>query len=106
MIEIDVLDESKQKFSLILDGRRVTVQLWYSTADDRWSFDLALDGDPVLTGRKLVTGIDLLAPFNLGIGALFAYSDTDALPTRDALPRGLVRLYHATQEEFDAAVSS
>lgn len=106
MIELDILDESKQKFSLIVAERRVTIELWYSVAIDRWSFSLALDGDMVITGRKIVTGVDLLAPFNLGIGVLFAHSESGALPTRNALPLGLVKLYHATQEEVDAAISA
>lgn len=106
MIQIDVLDESKQKFSLILNGRRVTIQLWYSILKDRWSFDLALDGDPIISGRRLVLGTDLLAPFQLGLGVLFLHSDTGVLPNRNNLPLGLVRLYHANQSEVDAAVSS
>lgn len=106
MIELEILDESKQQFSMILNAQRVTVQLWYSTADDRWSFDLALDGDPVITGRKIVTGIDLLAPFNLGIGLLFAFSESGAAPDRANLPAGRVKLYHATQEEVEEAIAS
>lgn len=107
MIQIDILDESKQKFSLILNNQRVTIQLWYSVSKDRWSFDLALDGEWVVTGRKIVMGVDLLAPFNLGIGILFCAPETpDAVPDRTGLPLGLVRLYHATEEERDAAVSA
>lgn len=107
MIQLDILDESKQKFSLILNDQRVTIQLWYSATSDRWSFDLALDGDWVLNGRKIVTGVDLIAPFQLGIGVLFAAAEKPgAVPDRTSLPLGLVRLYHATQEEVDAAVSA
>ncbi|UQS95089.1 hypothetical protein Pam3_18 [Pseudanabaena phage Pam3] len=106
MIELEVLDESKQKFSVILNDRRVTIELWYNTTNDRWSFSLALDGDNVVTGRRLVTGVDLLAPFGLGIGALFLLSENGEPPTRANLPLGLVKLYHATQEEIDAAISA
>lgn len=49
----------------------------------------------------MVTGIDLIAPFNLGIGAIFALVEKDgALPDRNNLPRGIVRLYHATEAEM------
>ena len=107
MIQLEVLDEAKQKFSLILNNQRVTIQLWYSVLSGRWSFDLALDGDWVVTGRRIVLGIDLLAPFKLGIGVLFCLAETPgAVPDRTSLPQGLVRLYHATQEEVDAAVSA
>lgn len=106
MIQLDILDESRQKFSLILNDQRVTIELWYAVSTDRWSFNLALDGEWVLTGRKIVTGVDLLAPFQLGLGVLFAHSESGAVPNRSNLPLGIVKLYHATQEEVDAAVSS
>lgn len=105
MIEFRIIDEPKQKFSVLLKGRRVTFTLWYNSTSDRWEFDVELDSGPILRGRRIVTGVDLLAPFDLGIGVLFAYSETGAVPNRTNLPLGLVKLYHTTQEEIDAAVS-
>lgn len=102
MIEIKVRDEPKQKFSLILNNQRVTMTLWYNQSQDRWNFDLARDGEPILRGRRIVTGVDLLAPFGLGLGVLFAHSDTGVLPTRANLPNGLVKLYHTTEAEIRA----
>lgn len=106
MIEFRILNEPKQKFSVLIGQRRVTFTLWYSQTSDRWSMDLAIDDAPVLHGRRIVTGVDLLAPFNLDIGIIFAWSDTGVPPGRDALPLGLVKLYHTTQEEVDAAVAA
>jgi hypothetical protein len=106
MIEFRIVDEPKQKFSLLLNGRRVTFLLWFSGVTNRWSFDLSLDDGPVIQGRRIVTGTDLLAPFGLGIGVLFAFSETGAEPTRENLPLGIVKLYHTTQEEIDAAVAA
>jgi hypothetical protein len=107
MIEFRILDEPRQKFSVLLSGRRVTFELWYSLTTDRWSLDLAIDGAPVLTGIRIVTGVDMLAKFNLGIGILFAWPEVSgSVPDRSALPLGNVRLYHTTQEEADAAVAA
>lgn len=107
MIQIRVLDEPRQKFSVLLNRRRVTFELWYNLTNDRWSMDLAIDGAPVLHGRRIVTGVDLLAPFNLGIGILFAFPEVaGSVPNRAALPLGTVRLYHTTQEEVDASVAA
>lgn len=107
MIEFRILDEPRQKFSVLLNRRRVTFELWYSITSKRWSMDLAIDGAPVLHGRRIVTGVDLLAPFNLGIGILFAFPEVaGAAPDREALPLGIVRLYHITQEEIDASVAA
>jgi len=88
----------------VLDGRRVTIRLRYNVSTDRWNMDISIDDQPVLTGRRIVTGINLLAPFNFGIGAIFALAEKEGqLPDRNALPRGLVRLYHATAEEIAEA---
>lgn len=107
MIEFRILDEPRQKFSVVLNRRRVTFELWYNVTTQRWSMDLAIDGAPVLHGRRIVTGVDLLAPFSFGIGILFAWPEvTGAVPDRQALPLGTVRLYHTTQEEVDASVAA
>lgn len=106
MIEFKITTAPKQKFSVVLQGRRVTFVLWYNPRSDRWSFDLALDDEPILHGRRIVTGVDLLKPFNLGLGALIAYSEKGLEPNRDNLPNGTVKLYHATQEEINAALAS
>jgi len=101
MIEFSIIDEADQQFATVLEGRRVTIRLRYNVTIDRWSFDLAIDDQPVLTGRRIVTGIDMLAPFNLGIGAMFALAEKDgAVPDRNNLPRGIVRLYHASEAEM------
>lgn len=107
MIEFRILDEPRQKFSVLLNRRRVTFELWYSLVSKRWSMDLAIDGAPVIHGRRIVTGVDLLAPFNLNIGIVFAAPEVPgAVPDRAGLPQGTVKLYHTTQEEVDAAVAA
>jgi hypothetical protein len=74
---------------------------------DRWSFDLSLDDLPVLHGRRVVIGADLLAAFNLGIGVIFAAPiKQGSVPDRSALPAGEVRIFQASQDEIDAAVPS
>lgn len=101
MIEFSIIDEADQQFATVLDGRRVTIRLRYNVSTDRWNMDLSIDDEPVLLGRRVVTGIDLIAPFNLGIGAIFALAEKDdALPDRNNLPRGIVRLYHASEAEM------
>lgn len=96
MIEFKIINAADQQFSAILEDRRVTLRLRYNTVDDRWSLDLAIDDVPVLLGRKVVTGVDLLAAFNFQIGMIFALSETsdNVEPGRSQLPDGLVKLYH------------
>lgn len=105
MIQFEISDHADQKFSSILNNKRVTIRLRYNVTNDRWAFDMAVDDLPVLHGRKIVTGVDLIAPFNLGIGAFFAMTTTGDDPDRNALPDGTVRLYSATDEEVAAAAA-
>lgn len=102
----NVTDHADQQFGTIINGRRVTIRLRYNQSNNRWSFDLSIDDQPVLHGRRIVTGVDLLAPFNLGLGMIVAAQVTPgAVPDRAALPAGEVRIYHLTDADVDALVA-
>lgn len=103
MIEFSIVDHADQQFATVLNNRRVTLRLRYNTTSDRWSFDLSLDDQVVLHGRKVVTGVDLLAAFDFGIGMIVAASiTTGAVPGRDELPSGAVKLFSLTEDEIAA----
>lgn len=106
MIEFRIIDEPDQRFSTIINGQRVTIRLWYSVFNLRWSFDLSIDNEPVLKGRRLVQGVDLLEPFTFNLGSIFVYSSDGFPPDRQTLVNGVVRMYHASEEEVNAAISA
>lgn len=106
MIKFEFIDAVDQEFSTTIQNQRITMRLLYSSYNDRWSFDLSIDGEPVLTGRKIVEGVDLLESFNFGLGVMFAFSDPKIEPNRDAIPAGTVSLYHISKEEFIASMAS
>lgn len=95
--ELPILFAPSQAFTATLADRRCDFLVNYSAWENRWSFDLAIEGVPVLYGRKIVLGADLLGPFNLGIGEIVALdpSGAGAQPGRTELPDGRVRIYHA-----------
>lgn len=102
----NITDHADQQFGTVINGRRVTIRLRYNQSNDRWSFDLSIDDKPVLHGRRIVTGVDLLAPFNLGLGMIIAAVVTPgAVPDRNALPAGEVRIYHLTEAEAETLVA-
>jgi hypothetical protein len=102
----NIADHADQQFGTIINNRRVTIRLRYSRFSDRWSFDLSIDDQPVLHGRRIVNGIDLLAPFNLGLGLIIAAPVTPgAVPNRSSLPAGEVRLYNLSDAEAEALAS-
>lgn len=103
---LEITDHADQKFSVSLDGIRVSMRLRYNPTTDRWSFDLSRDGNAILHGRRIVPGVDLLEAFDFGLGLIFCFSENGTEPGRNALPLGTVKLYHATQEEVDAALAT
>ena len=103
MREFVITNDADQQFTVILSGRRCTIRIRYNGSVDRWMMDLSIDDAPVLTGRRLVVGSDLLAAYDFGLGSIFILSETGTLnPGRDELPGGLVRMYHATAAEVEA----
>lgn len=103
MIELKIEDHTDQQFEAVLNGRRVTLRLWYNQTSERWELDLAVDDLPVLNGRRIVVGVDILKPFDFGIGVLFA-ADVVAgsVPDRVSLPNGTVKLFQTTEAEIKA----
>lgn len=105
MISFEIADLPNQQFSTVLEGRRVTMRLCYNVTVDRWSFDLSIDDNPVLHGRRIVTGVDLLKPFSFGVGVIFAAPIVgEAVPDRTNLVNGNVKMFQTTEAEI-AAVS-
>jgi len=108
MNRIDIRNHADQQFGTIINGRRVTFRFRYNVSSDRWTFDLSIDDLPVLHGRKVVSGTDLLKPFrrtfrerlNFEIGYLVGVPVTrGAEPDREALPSGEFMILHLDEAE-------
>lgn len=99
--ELPITSAPSQAFTTTLSGKRCDFVVTYSTWAGRWSFDLVVEGVSVLAGRRIVTGVDLVAPFRLGLGSIIAagWGDQNAEPDRENLPAGIVRLFHISEEE-------
>jgi hypothetical protein len=103
MNRINIRDHADQQFGTIIGGRRVTMRIRKNPTTDRCTLDLSIDDQPVLHGRKIVTGVDLLAAFDFGLGVIFAASVLSGTePTLDALVGGSVRVFSATDAEVEA----
>lgn len=105
MRRFHIIDAPRQTFSAVLNGRRCTISLAYNVTTERWNMDLSIDGTLVLAGRRVVHGVDLLAPFQFGLGTIFAgdHEGKGSLPDYEALIEGRTRLYHVTPAEIEAA---
>lgn len=91
--ELPILSTPSQEFSTVLNGQDCQFKVQYNRWNDRWSFDLTINDELKLSGRRIVIGTDLIQPFDLGIGELWAFRTNEgAEPDRTQLPDGLVRL--------------
>lgn len=96
--ELPIISAPSQSFTTVLSNRPCAFTVRYSETSNRWSFDLAIENEPVIEGRRIVPGTDLIAPFNLGIGSLYAINDgpEGIEPGRSELPAGQFKLVQVT----------
>lgn len=100
MIQFRIIDAADQQFAQVINNKRVTFRLRWNLTTRFWSLDIAIDDLPVVTAIRVVLGIDIFEPYGLDIGRLYALPyKSDAVPGREELPSGDVRLYHVTEEE-------
>lgn len=94
--ELTVIDAPYQRLETYLSDTAVALELLFNETTDRWSMNLQITGQTVLTGKRLVPGIDLFAPYQFGIGSLYLvdWEGLGGSPGRDALPSGQFRLWH------------
>lgn len=103
MIRFNIIDSPDQQFSILLGDQRATVRLRWNLTSETWSIDFALDDVPVMTGRRITAGTNLLAQLRLNIGAIFGLPVVgEPEATRQSLVNGNFRLYYATQAELDS----
>lgn len=95
--EIILTDAPDQTFTTLLSNQRCTFRFRYNVTGDFWSFDLKIGNDERVTGRRVVTGVDLLAAFNLGIGSIAAISYSGERVGRTSLSSRRVKLYHISE---------
>lgn len=100
MVIIPIIDAAVQEFALTLNNKRCSFRWVINVWADRWSMDLAIDDDYILRGRRIVTGVDLIAPFGFGIGRLYAVPVAPGIaPTRAAIVNRRVLFVHADPGE-------
>jgi len=94
--EITVTDVPWQRLETYLSDTAVSIELWWNETSARWSMSLEIAGTLVLSGKRLVTGVNLLAPYEFGIGSFYVvdYEGLGGAPGRDSLPSGQFIICH------------
>jgi len=100
IVELPIISIASQQFTTVLSNRLCAFTVNYNTTNNRWSFDLAIENETVVQGRRIVLGADLIEPFNFGIGRLYAVNvgPVGTIPGRTELPSGLIRFIQVTDD--------
>jgi len=94
-----------QRFTVILEGKTITIFVRYEALRDGWVMSLEHEGEMLLSGQRLVMGTDMLRSHNFDIGGFFcaAVENPGVPPGRNDFG-DRVTLVHITEAER-AAVS-
>ncbi len=105
IVELHLIDEPYQRIKTAMNGQIVELYFKYNTQTDHWTLDVYKDGKPLLSGRKLVLGIDLLGRYNFGLGSLvcshITSKETVSEPNRYNLVNGDVRVFTVWKEDVE-----
>ncbi len=91
MIEIPLINEPYQEFTIELDGVSCDFFVNWNTISNCWSFDLRIDGSFVILGKRIVSGINLFSPIKpIELTALIATSVNEQISIikRDSFYKG------------------
>lgn len=99
--------QPQEFLNIALGGRKLRMRALYANLTDDWKLDVfdATGPTPValVAGVAIVMGADIIKPYRLGIGGIYAEPMADP---RDDAGRGelgnRIRLVHYTQDELDA----
>lgn len=81
--ELVVLDRPYQTLEMEMNGVKIRWYIKYNVKFDYWTFDLYKGAKPLLHGRRIVLDIDLLAPYNFGLGQIICIHSPTKLVTKE-----------------------
>jgi len=106
MIEIPLTSEAEQIFTIELNSVVFSFRVIYNTRLGIWSADISSGGNELVNGVALVTGLDIMAPYNIGLTNLYVINI--AVNNAEANSSNLgtdVRLYQLTDEEVSSVTT-
>lgn len=106
--EIPFTGAPKESMTIVLSGRKLSLRARYANITNVWTLDIfdvsGLEPVELVRGIAIVMGIDLLRPYPIQIGSIFAEASSD--PRVDAGRGELgsrVKLVHYTEAEMESA---
>ena len=92
--EISIANHPDQELSVRFSDQDVRLKILFNPSANRWTMDIWIDGVLRLAGRKLLASIDIIEPYDLGIGHIYVVDTRmqKQQPERYNFPAGDVRL--------------
>lgn len=101
MIRIRFADAPDQRFSAVVNGRRMTFRFRYNMSSEFWSVDIHIDGIEKILARRITEGVNEFY-FDFFNGAILVKGTL----TRRSLPSGNTPVYIVSREEINAAMAA
>ena len=106
MIEIPLNSNPEQLFSISLNSQTFDVRVLYNHRADVWTMTFSIEGSPVLSGVPLVSGVNILEQYDIGISNLFLINVADAQANTSIDDLGTSsRLFVLTDEELEGLLN-
>ena len=90
-----------QSFNITLEGQSIDFSIIWNSRGNYFSANLSRDGEELINGLVLKTGVQLLEPYNFNIGGLFVINATG---NKQEMTINNVNtdtfLFHFTEEEL------
>jgi hypothetical protein len=76
VIEI-LANEPSQRFNITLEGQSLTMFVNWNTRANMWTMNISDDDGALVNGLALKSGVNLLEPYNFGIGNFYIVDVTN-----------------------------
>lgn len=99
---------SQESMAIVIESRKLRLRARYANLTNTWTLDVfensGTEPVPIVSGVPILMGVDMLKPYRIGIGGLYA---EPAERPRDDAGRGelgnRIRLMHYSPAEMDAS---
>ncbi|MEZ4330432.1 MAG: hypothetical protein R3F35_01665 [Myxococcota bacterium] len=110
MIEIPFTGAPKESVDVKIGGRKIEFKAHYANLMNSWTVSLfdrsTTPPTPLVQGVAVVMGVDLLQPYPLGLGSLFALPSADDRRDAGAGELGVrIKLVHVSKDEVEAILA-
>jgi hypothetical protein len=100
------LNSYPERFRIQLNNRLIELRTAYFLTNNTWKLDIYENDQCLVAGVSLLNGVDILRPYNLGLGSMGLVDITTKHLDADSVTLGnRVLLVHMTTEEYNSLLA-